>query len=172
MDCHGVGMSNVVPAGAIMAMQDLGKGLESAVAEVFSTMCNFQPVIVSCNESIVNPGVSAIIGFGGKVSGLIMFHISSKDACLLASMLMGMSFDDVDEIVMDAMGETVNMFAGGLKRHISRSEEMFKISIPSVICGNDYLTYVPKYSQKHVLAVQAGPCSFRVQMIVETCRMS
>jgi CheY-specific phosphatase CheX len=168
-------MNNVIPAGTIMAMQDLEKdlrkGLEIAVTEVFSTMFNFQPVLVLCNDSIVNPGVSAIIGFGGKVSGLIMLHINPKDACVLASRLLGMSFDDVDEIVMDAMGETVNMFAGGLKKYISKSEEMFKISIPSVICGNDYLTYVPKYSQKHVLAVQAEPCSLRVQMIIETCRM-
>jgi hypothetical protein len=65
------------------------------------------------------------------------------------------------------MGEIVNMLAGGLKKFASQREELFKISIPSVISGNDYSTHSPKDSEQRVLQVQAGPCSIAVQLVVE-----
>lgn len=84
----------------------------------------------------------------------------------MAESLLGMSFDHVDEIVADAMGETVNMLAGGLKKFASHSEDIFKISVPSIVYGTDYSTHAPKNSERVNLGVRAGGCYFMVQLVV------
>jgi len=160
-------MSSAALATGTVAIQDLESCLEKAVTEVISTMLNYQPVIVPCDESALIPGVSAIVGLGGKVSGIIAIHMTAENACTLASGLLGMSFEEVDEIVADAMGEIVNMLAGGLKKHACQSEELFKISIPSVIRGNNYSTHGPKDSEQRLIGVHAGPCSLVLQLVVE-----
>ena len=160
-------MSIVANAGEAIKMQDLEKSLEKAVAEVVSTMLNQQPIIVHLDNGITIQGVSAIVGFGGKVSGLIAMHLSPENACTLASGLLGMSFEEVDEIVSDAMGEIVNMLAGAMKKHACQSEELFKISIPSVVYGNHYSTHAPKDSERRLIGVQAGPCSLAIQLVIE-----
>jgi|WetSurMetagenome_2_1015567.scaffolds.fasta_scaffold34734_2 chemotaxis protein CheX len=161
-------MSTVAASTGNIRMSDLESSLEKAVSEVFSTMLNLQPIIVPCTNSAVLPlGVSAIVGFGGKLSGFLALHMSPADACFLASGMLGMGFSELDEIVSDAMGEIVNMLAGGLKKYASQTEELFKISIPSVISGNDYSTHAPKDSEQRVLQIQAGHCSIAVQLVVE-----
>ncbi len=160
-------MSTVAANMGNVTMPELESSLEKAVAEVFSTMLNLQPIIVPCTDNVLPLGVSAIVGFGGKVSGFLALHMSPEDSCFLASGLLGMSFSELDEIVSDAMGEIVNMLAGGLKKFASQKEELFKISIPSVISGNDYSTHAPKDSEQRVLQVQAGHCSLAVQLVVE-----
>jgi chemotaxis protein CheX len=160
-------MSSVALATGGVTIRDLENSLHKAVTEVTSTMLNYQSVIVPCDESVLVPGVSAIVGFGGKVSGALTLHISPEGACTLASGLLGMEFREVDEIVADAMGEIVNMLAGGLKKYACQTEEIFKISIPSVIRGNDYCTHVPKDFERRMLGVQAGPCSFVLQLVID-----
>jgi chemotaxis protein CheX len=159
-------MTSGTAAGSINAY-DLENGLAKAVTDVISTMLNCPPLVVSSDSSIIVPGLSAIVGFGGKISGFIALHITPENACALATGLLGMVCTEVDEIVSDAMGEVVNMLAGGLKKHASRNEELFKISIPSVIRGNDYSTHALQNSEQRVLGVQADACSLAVQLVVE-----
>ena len=160
-------MNSVALATGAVTMEDLDASLQKATHEVVSTMLNYQPVIVPCDMSVLVPGVSAIVGFGGKVSGALALHIGPESACTLASCLLGMSFGEVDEIVADAMGEIVNMLAGGLKKYACQTEELFKISIPSIIFGHDYSTHMLKDFEKRTLAVQAGPCSFVLQLVID-----
>jgi len=160
-------MGSVSVAGAPVTMLDLESCLGKAVAEVLATMLNYQAIVVPRSDNRITPGLSAIVGFGGKISGFIALHLTLEGACTLASGLLGMGFDEVDDIVSDAMGEVVNMLAGGLKKYACQSEELFKISIPSVIRGNDYSTHAPKDSEQRILSVQAGPCSLTVQLVVE-----
>jgi chemotaxis protein CheX len=159
-------MATVVLASGTVTMQDLENGLKKAVSEVVSTMFNYQPIIYPCHD-IGCLGLSAFVGFGGRLSGVLALHISPANACVLASGLLGMSFEEADEVVFDAMGEVVNMLAGGLKKNVCQNEELFKISIPSVVSGNDYSTHVPKNSKQLLFGVEAGPCSLTVQLVVE-----
>jgi chemotaxis protein CheX len=164
-------MSVVALAGRTATMNDLENGLKAAVTEVIATMFNCQPIIVPCNNNSQASEISAIVGYGGKVSGFIALHFSAGSACILASSLLGMSFDNVDDIVSDAMGEVVNMLAGGLKKHACRNEELFKISLPSIIRGNNYSTHAPKDSEERLLLVQAGRSSIMVQLVVERSKI-
>jgi chemotaxis protein CheX len=142
-------------------------GLDRAVNDVFLTMLNIQPVPLLPEDSNPGMGVSAIIGFGGKVSGFLALHMTPQDACTLAAGMLGMDFSELDEVVSDAIGEIANMLAGSIKKYASQHEELFKISLPTVISGDSYSTHVPKCSEQRTLRVQAGSCLLGIQLVVE-----
>jgi chemotaxis protein CheX len=159
-------MSTAVQTQHIITIHDLELGLERALKEITTTMFNCESQIIPPDQvDVVLPGISAIVGFGGKICGFIAMHLSAKSACQLAEGLLGMQFEGVDEIVADAMGEMVNMLAGGLKKFASNSEDLFKISVPSIVYGTDYSTRAPKNSERLVIGVRAGDCSFNVQLV-------
>jgi chemotaxis protein CheX len=161
-------MSTEVLAGRVLTLRELEQCLERAMHEIANTMFNYDSKIIPLSDvEIVPPGLTAIVGFGGKISGFIAVHVCPECACVLASSLLGMAFDEVDDIVCDAMGEMVNMLAGGLKKFASQNEDLFKISVPSIIRGSDYTTQAPREAEQIAFGVQAGPRSFAIQLIVE-----
>jgi chemotaxis protein CheX len=149
-----------------ITIQELEISLERAIKEITTTMFNSGSELISPEKvEIVPPGLSAIVGFGGRISGFIAIHLSPRSACTLAASLLGMNFDEMDDIVADAMGEMVNMIAGGLKKFASQDEDIFKISVPSIVYGNDYSTHAPKNSERLLIGVQTEFCSFSVQLV-------
>ncbi len=159
-------MSSEVVSGQRISKEELEASLKRALREIITTMFNCDVKILPVEEvDIIPPGLSAIVGFGGKISGYVAIHLSPHSACVLASNLLGMKFDEMDEIVADAMGEMVNMLAGSLKKYASRNEDLFKISIPSIVYGRDYSTHAPKNAERLAVGVQAGGCSFEAQLV-------
>jgi chemotaxis protein CheX len=149
-----------------ITLGELEISLERALKEITTTMFNCDSEIISPDKvETVPPGLSAIVGFGGRISGYIAIHLPPKSACHLASSLLGMSFDEMDEIVADAMGEMVNMLAGGVKKFASCDEDLFKISVPSIVYGTDYYTRAPKNSERLLIGVQTEFGSFSVQLV-------
>ncbi|MGD0098938.1 MAG: chemotaxis protein CheX [Acidobacteriota bacterium] len=160
-------MSAAVLTQSGVTLRDLEAGIENALREITITMfnCNSEIIPPDQVEALV-PGISAIVGFGGKISGFVAIHLSPENACTMAESLLGMSFDHVDEIVADAIGETVNMLAGGLKKFAGHNEDLFKISVPSIVYGTDYSMHAPKNSESVNLGVRAGVCYFMVQLVI------
>jgi chemotaxis protein CheX len=159
-------MSAEVTAPKIVSMQELETGLERAIKEISTTMLNCESEIIPVSLVEAHPpGLSAVVGFGGKISGFVAVHLSPHSACNLASSLIGMEFLEMDDMVADAMGEIVNMLAGGLKKSVSKDEDLFKISVPSIVYGDEYSTHTPKSAEQVCLGIQAGGCSFSVQLV-------
>ena len=155
-----------IAAEKFIEVQDLEACLVKSLKEITTTMLNCGCEIIPYESvEIVPPGLSAIVGFGGRISGFIAIHLSPRSACTIAANLLGMEFAEMDDIVADAMGEMVNMLAGGMKKNASRDEDLFKISIPSIVYGSDYSTHAPKNSERLVLGVKTDSCSFSVQLI-------
>jgi chemotaxis protein CheX len=149
-----------------ITIKELELGLERALKEITTTMFNCDIEIISPDKvEAVPPGLSAIVGFGGHISGYIAIHLPPRSACNLACSLLGMSFDEMDAIVADAMGEMVNMLAGGLKKFASGDADLFRISVPSIVFGNDYYTRAPRNSERLLLGVQTKFGSFSVQLV-------
>jgi chemotaxis protein CheX len=147
---------------------DLEKGLEDVLSHISKTMLGCESHVLPWDPNEVVPtGLSAVVGFGGKISGFVALHLSSPDACMLAGNLLGMAFPDVDDIVLDAVGEMSNMLAGGLKRiAISGDDDQIKISIPSIVQGTHYSMRAPKDAERLDVAVTIGSCSFALQLVV------
>lgn len=162
--------AEVVAQKVVITTQELEVSLERALREITTTMFNCDIDIIPTDQvEVIPPGLSAIVGFGGKISGYVAIHLSPSSACTLASNLLCMSFVEMDEIVADAMGEMVNMLAGGLKKFACQNEDLFRISVPSIVYGTDYLTHAPKNAMRLAIGVQAGSCTFAVQLVYALC---
>jgi chemotaxis protein CheX len=152
------------PNQQIPAMSLLQNNLKYALADVFGTMLGRPPEIFDEIEFVT--GLSAIVGFGGNISGFLALHSKPENACDIAGGMLGMRFSGVDDIVCDAMGEVVNMLAGSLKKYSSVNGELFKISIPTIVWGSSYSTHAPRNSEQVLIGVKSGASVFTVQLVV------
>jgi len=138
-----------------------------AVREIFATMFGETAEVIPHSEIADTTRISSIIGFAGQLSGFISLHFSAAMACKLAEGLLDMPVETIDETVRDAAAEMVNMVSGGLKKQLSQDQELFKVSIPSVVEGLEYSTRGPAGSQEILFGVAAGPHRFKVQLVIE-----
>ncbi len=152
---------------AVGVKLDYASGIARALKDIFANMFNEQAGLIPDTEVTGPTVVSAVVGFAGRISGFLCLHLDREIACGLASGLLGMELTELDDTVRDAVGEIVNMLAGGLKNHLSHNEEIFKISIPSVIEGQGISTYAPANAENRMFGVGAGKFRFKVQLVVE-----
>lgn len=160
-------MQNTASIPGSLSSHDLKNGLLGALQDLFINMFNERATLIPAEGVCDQPRITSVVGFAGRLTGCLLVHFNPDVACELASGLVGTKITAVDEIVCDAIGEIVNMLAGGLKHHLSKNEEMFKLSIPSVIAGQDYTTHAPADSRILLVGVAAGPYSFKVQLIID-----
>jgi chemotaxis protein CheX len=126
--------------------------LDSAVEEVFRTMLG-----TDCrrdSEALADDRewVTAVVGFGGLLSGACVLRCGGRAACTLAERMMGTPFVEIDGTVKDAAGEICNMLAGSWKGKSPELAARCGLSVPAVITGCDYRLHVqaPEFRLQHV----------------------
>jgi chemotaxis protein CheX len=92
---------------------------------------------VSCQES-----VTAVVGFGGALSGACVFRCDASSATRVAARMTGIEFREIDHTVKDAIGELCNMLAGAWKGRVPGLAANCGLSVPAVITGRDYRLHV------------------------------
>ncbi len=114
---------------------------------VFSTMGRIEPKVgsptIKKSFQIVQgkniTGLMDMVGTKGKASIALTF---SESAILLIAKNM-MPPDTVttaiDGMVIDLVGELANMVLGGAKSELENEGYLFKLSLPTIIFGSDYL---------------------------------
>ncbi len=127
------------------------ENLDSSVNEVFSMMLG-----VVCHPELEMPShksetITAVVGFGGLLSGACVFKSAGPAALSIAGKLTGMEFPEIDDTVKDAIGEVCNMLAGTWKGKVPDLSANCGLSIPAVITGHDYNIHVqsPEFSLHH-----------------------
>jgi chemotaxis protein CheX len=128
--------------------------LDASVEEVFRLMLG-----VHCERAATtaeNDGepesVTAVVGFGGLLSGACVFRCGARAARKVAAQMTGMHFDEVDDTVKDGIGEICNMLAGAWKGKVPDLAANCGLSVPAVITGRDYKLHVqaPEFQLHHV----------------------
>jgi chemotaxis protein CheX len=96
--------------------------------------------------------VTAVVGFGGLLSGACVFRSGAKAALKIAERMTGIQFDAVDDTVKDAIGEVCNMLAGAWKGKVPELAAHCGLSVPAVITGRDYNLRVqaPEFQIHHL----------------------
>jgi len=126
----------------------------TSTCEVFRTMLSIDPVrgqlYVKTNERLPYD-ISGIIGLAGDSTGFIIISMTETLALKVVEKFIGEKKEKMDEDVMDAIGEILNMIAGGAKQIFSRTGVRFKISIPNVVMGKDHM--VGKQKNVHCLGM-------------------
>lgn len=112
-----------------------------STSEVFKTMVGAEPrkeeVYVRDEKEFVNE-ISGVIGLAGDANGFVIISMPESLALKIYKSFAGEEKDAIDPDVTDAIGEILNMIAGGAKQIFSRLGVRFKISIPNVILGKDH----------------------------------
>jgi chemotaxis protein CheX len=127
------------------------RNLDATVEEVFQLMLG-----AACRRDagpVLNEpeSVTAVVGFGGLLSGALVFRSGSSVAMKIAALMTGMEFEDVDDTVKDAIGEIGNMLAGAWKGKVPDLAANCGLSVPAVITGRDYNLHVqaPEFQLHH-----------------------
>lgn len=126
---------------ATLSEEQLAAYVIEATREVFSTMVMMDP---KDDYPLKEPvrrfkcSITGMVGFAGTYSGVISIHCPVALALKMTSNMLGMECDEVNEDLNDAIGEIANMLGGNVKQVLSKGGLDVKLSIPTVIAGEDY----------------------------------
>lgn len=127
------------------------RNLDASVDEVFHLMLG-----VECRRDLDPPpadceSVTAVVGFGGLLSGACIFRTGTSAALRIAELMTGMPFEEADDTVKDAIGEICNMLAGVWKGKVPELAAHCGLSVPAVITGRNYNLHVqaPEFRLHH-----------------------
>lgn len=84
-----------------------------------------------------NWDISAIIGLTGEARGAVVISMRKDLALKLTGKLTGSIHTDVDDEVVDAIGEIINIIAGNAKRGLEESFRLV-ISLPTIVRGSGH----------------------------------
>lgn len=111
-----------------------------ATKNVLETMCQtpVQPKKPMLKEGRTTYGdVTGIIGMASdSVSGCMI--LSFSDTCIInvvANMLMEAPKAQIDDEIVDAVGELTNMICGGAKASLAKLDHKFDLATPTMITG-------------------------------------
>jgi chemotaxis protein CheX len=88
-------------------------------------------------ESVNDWDISAVIGLTGEARGAVVISMKTKLAVKLTGTLTGSPHAGIDEEVVDAIGELVNIIAGNAKRGLEESFHLI-ISLPTIVEGKNH----------------------------------
>lgn len=127
------------------------KNLDASVEEVFRLMLGIKCSRETGPATVESESVTAVVGFGGLLSGACVFHSGARTALKIAAQMTGMEFDDIDDTVKDGIGEICNMLAGAWKGKVPELAANCGLSVPAVITGRDYNLHVqaPEFQLHH-----------------------
>ena len=145
--------------------------LNSSVSEVFETMLGVgcEPIRSSASEFLIGgfESVTAVVGFGGILSGACVIACKESSARQIAGRMTGMDFDSVDDIVKDAIGEICNMIAGAWKCKVPELAANCGLSVPAVITGRDYNLHVQSPEFKVFQVYKSDEAIFQVTIVCD-----
>jgi chemotaxis protein CheX len=127
------------------------RNLDASVEEVFQLMlgvsCQRVPGPLACEPE----SVTAMVGFGGLLSGACLFKSGNSAAMKVAARMTGMEFTAIDDTVKDGIGEICNMLAGAWKGKVPELAANCGLSVPAVVTGRDYELHVlsPEFKLHH-----------------------
>ena len=143
------------------------RSLDRSVEEVFQLMLGADCMRDSALPAIEPDAVTAVVGFGGALSGACVFRSSGETAREIAARMAGTTFTEVDDTVKDAVGELCNMLAGAWKGKVPELAARCGLSVPAVITGRDYKLRVqaPEFQLHH--AYRFDTCRFTVTIVCD-----
>lgn len=116
----------------------------TALARAFDTMLGCQ--VERRELTLKTPGpphheISGVIGLSGHAMGLVVLSLSKSVALQAASTMLMTTATEIDDDVIDAVGELANVVAGGAKAQLE--EYHLSVSLPSVVTGDGHAVRFP-----------------------------
>jgi chemotaxis protein CheX len=115
-----------------------------AVVNAFSTMlsCEVHRGELKLSESRKQRfPISGVIGLSGNAAGTVVVNMSEEVAIRAASTMLMMEITELNDDVIDAVGELTNMIAGQAKAELEQYD--LSVSLPNVITGEGHEILFP-----------------------------
>jgi chemotaxis protein CheX len=112
--------------------------LEKATCEVSEIMLGTSLGNASDGNPPVVAHLTATVGLGGSLCGVMALFASSKSARRMAARMLGSDEVDMRGDVQDALGEVCNMIAGSFKGKVAGPADGCALSVPTVVSRKDY----------------------------------
>lgn len=104
-------------------------------------------VSLTRKELPVGQEIVCIIGLSGSARGTVAISLPVATALKMTTRMMGMEVSAVDETVLDAVSEMVNIVAGGAKAKLKgETGAPLNLSLPTVIRGSNYQVAHPSWA--------------------------
>jgi chemotaxis protein CheX len=135
--------TDIAVTGIPIQTEEMAKMLFAAAQEVFTSMLGSelrQLPEPPARQSDSFDGVLSLVGLAGSVIGNGSVVCTAESACAMSSRLLMTEFKNVDDEVLDALGEIANMVVGGFKNLLEPAVGRLQMSIPSVIYGKNIAT--------------------------------
>ncbi len=132
-------------------MNEIEERLNQAVIDATKDM--FQTIMggeISCNgikkgkADISDFDINVVIAFAGEESGVFIMQCPKIFGIEAANKMLGMEVAEDSDEMKDAVSEFMNMIVGKAKSNYSADRETFKVSIPTIIIGKDFVVYTKK----------------------------
>ena len=143
------------------------QNLDASVHEVFQLMLGVECERTEEPAEVEPESVTAVVGFGGLLSGACVFRTGGSAAISIAAHMTGMEFEEIDDIVKDGIGEICNMLAGVWKGKVPDLAANCGLSVPAVITGRDYNLHVQAPEFKLCHTYKFDKASFEVTIICD-----
>jgi chemotaxis protein CheX len=101
--------------------------------------------------AIEGTDISGVIGLTGEARGAVIVSMKKELSLKLTSILTGEEYTDMDDDVLDAVGEIVNIIAGNVKKRLEDALHMI-ISLPTIVRGIDHVIRWPSI-QTRILCI-------------------
>ena len=161
---------NESAAAAKMTREEMGAAISAATTEVFTTMLDLEIGAGQIEEdgptSSQASGVVALLGLAGEWVGNGRICCTPEFGCKMASQLLMQPFADVNEEVLDAIGEVANMIIGNVKNALEERLGALSLSTPTVIYGRNFEARSVGIRERITLTFHSGSEQLQVQISI------
>jgi len=146
----------------------IGREIALGVQDVFSTMLMVE---LESEAAVINQrlplqsNLSAMIGLGGGIRGVLAVHCPAAVAKAITSGFLGVEVDELDEDVKDAIGEIANMVAGNLKVSFAREGVQIELAIPTSVVGESFNVCGAARAQRVVVPLRMSGDPFWIELM-------
>ncbi len=119
-----------------------------SVASVFQTMVGLNPKrdqVQVAQSSPDSESLTALVGLSGDMSGVVALRFPPSTALSVAGKMLDATYEEIDDHVIDAISELVNMVAGSAKAHFTFDPPL-QLGLPTVVQGSGYKLKYPSKS--------------------------
>ncbi len=152
-------------------IDDMDELVTSAVTTLFDTMLGMKMVKVPVQPEFIDSErhIAGVVGFIGKLNGVVYIYTTQKFGQRITSILLGLGASEATtgEMVNDAMGEMANMLVGTMKSRLMDRGIACVLTIPSVVRGSHFSVEAISTTEGHVFSYEAEGNRIFVQFLVK-----
>ena len=149
-----------------MTNEQISDAIRQSTAVVFATMLNLEVSPGDLSQQTDPPplnGVMALLGFTGEWLGTGVFYCQESLACRVSSVMMLNKICEINNDVLDAVGELANMVLGNFKDKLEPFAGPLAMSIPTVVYGRNFQTR-PAHRNWLIVPFSVGDDIFEVRV--------